>query len=327
MSSPDANSTWFHFSIPGGSDFAVFGFSGVERISRPYSFTIDLVSQFASERLLNLVGQEACLSIADRSGTSRLVHGIIREMEQLHSANLWTCYRCLIVPRLWFLGSRRNHRIFQHQTVPAIITHILGEQNFTEDAFAFKCFHDYPVREYCVQYGESDLHFISRLCEEEGIYYYFEHSETGHCLCFSDMPGGPRINGEPDLRYFPGSGQTADTAVISRATLRSQSVSDRAMLRDWNFLTPSSILEGSTDEPDFLKAPTAPGVDAEIYAYPHIHQTDSEAERYADIQLLRQLAFQTWLEAESDVSRFLPGFTFSLHNHDLERLTDLPNFY
>ena len=90
MSSPDANSTWFHFSIPGGSDFAVFGFSGVEQISRPYSFTIDLASQFASERLLNLVGQEACLSIADRSGTSRLVHGIIREMEQLHSANLWT---------------------------------------------------------------------------------------------------------------------------------------------------------------------------------------------------------------------------------------------
>ena len=319
MSSP-GNSTWFHFSIPGGPDFAVFGFSGVERISRPYSFTIDLASQFASERLTNLVGQEAYLSIADRSGTSRLVHGIIREMEQLHSANLWTCYRCLIVPRLWFLGSRRNHRIFQHQTVPAIITHILGEQNFTEDAFAFKCFHDYPVREYCVQYGESDLHFISRLCEEEGIYYYFEHSETGHCLCFSDMPGGPRINGESDLRYFPGSGQTADTAVVSRATLRSQSVSDRATLRDWNFLTPSSLLEGSIDEPDFLKAPTAPGMDAEIYAYPHIHQTDSEAGRYADIQLLRQLAFQTWLEAESDVSRFLPGFTFSLHGHDLERL-------
>ena len=320
MPSPGANSTWFHFFIPGGPEFAVFAFSGVERVSRPYSFTVDLASLFTGEQLFDLVGQEACLSIADRSGASRLVHGVIREMQQLHAANLRTCYRCILVPRLWFLDSRRNHRIFQYKSVPDIITHILGEQNFTGDSFTFKCFHDYPAREYCVQYGESDLHFISRLCEEEGIYYYFEHSESGHCLCFSDMPGGPRICGESDLRYSPGSGQTADTAVVSRATLCSQSVSDRATLRDWNFLTPSSLLEGSASEPDFPEAPTASGLDTEIYAYPHSYQNISEAGRYADIQLRRQLALQTWLEAGSDVSRFLPGFTFSLHGHDLERL-------
>ena len=320
MPVPDANTAWFTLNLNGRTDFAVYSFSGSEAVCKPYEFTVELVHPSSREDITSFIGTPALLHIRDRSGQARPVHGLVREMRRLRRGNHLTHYQCVVVPRLWFLGSRQNHRIFQHKNVPDIITHILEEQNFTGEAFAFKCFHDYPVREYCVQYGESDLHFISRLCEEEGIYYYFEHSETGHCLCFSDMPGGPRINGESDLRYFPGSGQTADTAVISRATLRSQSVSDRATLRDWKFLTPSSILEGSTDEPDFLKAPTAPGVDAEIYAYPHIHQTDSEAERYADIQLLRQLAFQTWLEAESDVSRFLPGFTFSLHNHDLERL-------
>ena len=88
------------------------------------------------------------------------------------------------------------------------------------------------MREYCVRYGKSDLHFLSRLCEEEGIYYYFEQSESRHCLCFSDMPGGPPISGESDIRFFPGSGQPADTAVVSRLMLCSRSFSGQATLRD-----------------------------------------------------------------------------------------------
>lgn len=320
MPKPDANSTWFHFAVSGGPDFAVFAFSGRERVNRPFSFSIDLASPFAEEDLGGLVGLEACLTIADRSGVRRPVHGVIREMEQLHTANLRTLYRCHLVPRLWFLGLRRNHRIFQHQSAPNIIGRILEEQNFTADSFAFKCFHDYPEREYCVQYGESDLHFISRLCEEEGIYYYFEHTENGHCLCFSDMPGGPRIAGEAALRYFPGSGQPTDTAVVSRATILSRSVSDRATLRDWNFLTPSTILESSAFEATFDKAPAVPGMRAETYRSPHLYQTREEGARHAALQLRRQLTFQTCLEAEADVSRFLPGFTFTLFGHERAEL-------
>ena len=173
-----------------------------------------------------------------------------------------------------------------------------------------------------MQYGESDLHFISRLCEEEGIYYYFEHTENSHCLCFSDMAGGPRISWESDIRFFSGSGQPADTAVISRAALHTQSVSDKAVYRDWNFLTPSIIMEGKAEESDFHKAPTVPGLNADYYAYPHIFQDLAEASRYADIQLHRQLSLQTWLEAGADVSRFLPGFTFSIYGHDREEVNE-----
>ena len=103
-----------------------------------------------------------------------------------------THYRATIVPRLWFLGLTTDHRIFQNLSVLQIIEQILKEQNFTGDTFAFKCFFDYAPREYCVQYGETALHFISRLCEEEGIYFYFEHHEDRHVLCFSDMQDGPR---------------------------------------------------------------------------------------------------------------------------------------
>ena len=78
----------------------------------------------------------------------------------------------------------------------------MQEQGHAPETFAFKLCYQYEKREYCVQYGESDLHFITRLCEEEGIYFYFEHTEKTHCLCFSDREGGPRISGQSDLRYF-----------------------------------------------------------------------------------------------------------------------------
>ena len=320
MPVPEANTAWFTLHLNGRTDFEVYAFTGRETICRPYEFTLELVHSSSREELAPFIGAPALLTIADRSGQGRLVHGLVREMKRLRRGNHLTHYECVIVPRLWFLEQTRNHRIFQHKSVPEIITRILGEQNFTAESFAFKCFHKYPSREYCVQYGESDLHFISRLCEEEGIYYYFEHSENGHCLCFSDMPGGPRIGGESDLRYFPGSGQPADTAVVSRLALRSQSVSDRATLRDWNFITPSSILESSESEPDSKKAPAASGMRHDVYRYPYLHDVRNEGDRYARLQLLRQITMQTAIELEADVSRFLPGFTFSLHGHDREEV-------
>ena len=320
MPVPDANTAWFTLKLNGRADFAVYSFFGSEAVCRPYEFTIELVHPSPREDIASFIGTPALLHVSDRSGQARLVHGLVREMRRLRRGNHLTHYQCVMVPRLWFLGSRRNHRIFQNKSVLDIIMLILEEQNFTADSFAFKCFHDYPPRGYCVQYGETDLHFISRLCEEEGIYYYFEHAENGHCLCFSDMPGGPPIDGGSDLRYFAGSGQAADSAVVSRAELRSQSVSDMATLRDWNFLTPRSILEGSETERDPQKAPAAPGMRHDVYRYPHLHQTKEAGRHYAHLELLRQLAMQTTLEVVADVSRFLPGFTFSLHGHDREEI-------
>ena len=319
MSLP-ANTAWFTLTLNGRTDFSVFSFSGEEAVSTPYEFTVELLHPSDSENPTSFIGAPALLRVRDRSGQARPVHGLVREMKYLRRGNHLAHYQCVIVPCLWFLGQTRNHRIFQHQSAPEIIRRLLEEQNFTADSFAFKCFHDYPEREYCVQYGESDLHFISRLCEEEGIYYYFEHTENGHCLCFSDMPGGPRIAGEAALRYFPGSGQPAETAVVSRATILSRSVSDRATLRDWNFLTPSTILESSAFEATFDKAPAVPGMRAETYRSPHLYQTREEGARHAALQLRRQLTFQTCLEAEADVSRFLPGFTFTLFGHERAEL-------
>jgi len=169
---------------------------------------------------------------ADRSGGVRHVHGVVRSFRQLHTANLRTHYSCSLVPRLWFLGLVTDHRIFQNLSVLQILEQILKEQNFTGDSYAFRCFFDYAPREYCVQYGETCLHFISRLCEEEGLYFYFEHERDRHVLCFSDREGGPRIHGESGLRFHPGAGTETDTSTVRRVELGQAIGNDSVMFRE-----------------------------------------------------------------------------------------------
>ncbi|MDR1396935.1 MAG: type VI secretion system tip protein VgrG [Desulfarculales bacterium] len=211
-----ANSSWFDFAVGGVGSFPVYSFEGKESVSEPFEFAIEFVSLSASEDITVMLGLDAHLSILERSGITRHVHGVIRQIEQLHTANRFTHYKCLLVPRFWFLGLNQEQRVFQNKNIIDIIENILKQQGFDYSLWEFKCADKYPVREYCVQYAESDLHFISRLCEEEGIYYYFEHSENKHKLIFSDREGGPSVSGKNGLRYFQGSGSIAESAVISR---------------------------------------------------------------------------------------------------------------
>lgn len=190
-----------------------------------------------------------------------------------------------------------------------IIDKLLKEQGFPAESYAFKLFFTYEPREYCVQYGESDLHFITRLCEEEGIYFYFEHSKTGHTLCFCDREGGPKIPGESDIRYFQGSGQPADTAVVSRLNLHTRINSNASTYREWNFQNPHLRLHANDHETRTNLAPVPPGMLLEQYAFPHLYQLRKAGERYAKLQLTRQLTFRQWIECESDVSRWLPSYT------------------
>ncbi|UQZ87810.1 type VI secretion system tip protein VgrG [Deltaproteobacteria bacterium Smac51] len=308
---------WFSLKVEGGPDFEVYRLSGHEEISRTYEFDLELVSRVPGLDLVDLLGRRALLTMADHSGANRLVHGSIRLAEELHTANLFTHYHLVIVPRLWYLGQNRNHRIFQHRSVVQIIDEILREQKFRCEEVEWKLKEKYQPREYCVQYDESDLYFISRLCEEEGIYYYFEHQADSHVLCFSDASGGPDIPNQPEglLRFFPGSGQVADEAVVRNLVVKRTVNSDTASYREWNFEKPFLDLEVSSHEADQALAPAPGGLKLETYQYPHLYELKEPGERYSRIQLARQLTFSKVAEGAGDVTRLLPGFSFKVYGH------------
>jgi type VI secretion system secreted protein VgrG len=138
------------------------------------------------------------------------------------------------VPQLSYLALRTNQRIFQHLTVPQIVAQVLQEQGIVEGGYQFLLGPAiYPKRDYCVQYDESDLHFVQRLCEEEGIHYHFQHSAKGHVIVFGDDQSAFGKLGQPTA-YLQDNGMTADEPVIKRFAVRLETRTSRITRRDYS---------------------------------------------------------------------------------------------
>ena len=179
-----ANETHFALTIEGlSADFQVFTLTGREAISQPFVFEVELVSEQPSLDLETLLHKPAFLQLSpDGSG----IHGQIYRAAQGDSGKRLTRYSVTLRPQLAYLAHRINQRIFQNLSVPKIIGQVLEEHGIQGNAYEFKTGSIYPERIYCVQYDESDLHFIQRLCEEEGIHFHFQHSANAHKLVFGD---------------------------------------------------------------------------------------------------------------------------------------------
>jgi type VI secretion system secreted protein VgrG len=157
-----ANQAHFTLDIPGLShDFKVLSFEGVEQISQPYHFQLELVSERPDLDIDSLLQQPAFFSFA---GEGKGIHGLINRVAQGDAGKRLTRYHIDLVPHLFYLGHRTNQRIFQHLTVPQIIARALNDHGIQADTYRFQLNSDYPQRIYCTQYDETDLHFIQRLC-------------------------------------------------------------------------------------------------------------------------------------------------------------------
>ncbi|WAJ38763.1 type VI secretion system tip protein TssI/VgrG [Pseudomonas sp. GOM7] len=238
-----ANQTHFSLSIEGVEhDLQVLEFSGREAISQPYAFSVALISERPDLDLESLLHQRAFLAF-DQHGAG--IHGLIHRIAQGESGQRMTRYHLTLVPQLAYLAHRTNQRIFQHLTVDKIISQVLEEHGIQADAYQFQLGSLYPEREYCVQYDETDLHFVQRLCEEEGIHYHFRHSVEGHVLTFGDdQTPFPRL---APLAYQQDTGLVADDPVIKHFGARVETRTSQVTRRDYDFEKPRLQLEAKAD--------------------------------------------------------------------------------
>ena len=136
-----------------------------EAISQPYRFDVELISERPDLDLKALLHQRAYLAFSPNGDG---IHGIVHRAEQGESGKRLTRYRLAIVPQLAYLAHRTNQRIFQNLTVPQIVAQVLEEHGIVQGGYQFQLGPTvYPERIYCMQYDETDLHFVQRLCEEE----------------------------------------------------------------------------------------------------------------------------------------------------------------
>ncbi len=156
-----ANQSAFTLTLDGEpSELKVFEFMGVESISQPYRFELELVAEQPDLDLESLLHHPVYLGFDDRGHG---VHGLVHRVAQGDSGRRLTRYQMTLVPQLAYLAHSSHQRIFQHKTVPQIVAQVLEGQGIQSDRFEFRLSGTYPEREYCVQFGETDLAFIQRL--------------------------------------------------------------------------------------------------------------------------------------------------------------------
>ena len=299
-----ANQAHFTFSLEGiEHDFKVLEFRGREAISQPYRFDLELVSERPDLDLESLLHRPAFLAIApDGSG----VHGLVHQAAQGESGQRLTRYRLTLVPQLAYLAHRTNQRIFQHLSVPQIVGQVLEEHGIQADAYRFQLGPViYPPREYCVQYDETDLHFLQRLCEEEGIHYHFQHSTAGHVLVFGDdQTVFPKLAA---TAYQQDSGLVADQPVIKRFGLRLETRTSRVTRRDYDFEKPRLSMEAAFHS-DFQP-------DLEDYDYPGRFTERARGKHLSQRALERHRHDYELAEGESDQPQLASGHFLSLTEH------------
>ncbi|HIF9186835.1 TPA: type VI secretion system Vgr family protein [Photobacterium damselae] len=166
------------------STFVVTAFSGEDSLSSPFDISIQLASRLNEISPDDVVDKQAVLTVWQDGEKQQSWQGIVSRFIQSDVGHHHAFYEVSLVPPIARLALRQNNRIFQHQSVPDIIATVLQEMDVQDYAFALV--RQYPQREYCVQYRESDLTFIQRIAAEEGIFFHFTHGDMKNTVIFSD---------------------------------------------------------------------------------------------------------------------------------------------
>lgn len=304
----------FSFEVEGLLQaFHVARLEGREGISELYQFELGLTSQDADINFEDVVGSAALLTL-HAEGSSRAVHGIISRFEQVGGGGGRAAYSATIVPHAFRLKLRQNCRVFQGMDAPAILTRVLEEAGLLGDDYRLALVRkEYRVREHCIQYRESDWSFVSRLMEEEGIFYFFEHRNDRHTLVIADSAYAHRAIPGPDtLAFRPPTGIVAPGDHAHRFSFAQELRASRVALRDYSFKNPALTLEATAG---------AAGEHGPIEVYdasPGSYEDPKSGAVVARIRLEEQQAAGRTGAVESGSIRVLPGYLFTMSEHPRE---------
>ncbi|HXK02364.1 MAG TPA: type VI secretion system tip protein TssI/VgrG, partial [Verrucomicrobiae bacterium] len=292
-------------TTPLGKDVLLLrGFSGSEAISQLFHFDLDLLSENDSIKFQDVVGKNVTLRIYDAQGSERNWNGFISRFSQGSQDRRLTGYRAQMVPWLWFLTRTSDCRIFQNKKAPEIIQQIFKDLGFSD--FKLRLYGDFQKRDYCVQYRETDFNFVSRLMEEEGICYYFEHADGKHTLILAnDAAAHDPCPNQKTARYDFRGGSVVYEDVVTEWQYNEEFRTGAWAQTDYNFETPSTSL-----------AVTVNGVNPyEIYEYPGEYGVRPAGESLAKIRLQEQTVPSQIFQGASGCRYFSAGYKFTLQDH------------
>ncbi|WP_343736810.1 type VI secretion system tip protein TssI/VgrG [Achromobacter sp.] len=302
----------FTFAI-GDESFDVVEFTLQEGLSETFLLDVELASANAAVNFGNVLDRTALLTIWRGDLPVRYVHGAVSSFVQRDTGFRRSRYSATVEPRLARLKLSSDWRIFQSLTVPQITEAVLKAHGLTLD-YEQRNTTAHQPREYCVQAGDTDYHFVERIMREEGFFYSFRHSAQGHQLVHSDrlfIHG--RVGDEP-VQYNPTPGGDQPQPALRRFAYTESVRTARQTQRDYTFHHPRYSHEHTCDGQDLSHQ----GRRYERYDYPARAKFDEAGRPFAENRLRGHRRDARMALVEGDDPRLQPGISFTLAGHPRE---------
>jgi type VI secretion system secreted protein VgrG len=314
-------------------------FRGHEGLSQLFQFDLALMAENRADVAFDkLIGQKVAFSMVLPDGkTKRYWHGICKSFAQTGRDSTFSMYRMEIVPQLWLLTRRHQSRIFQYLSIPDILKTVLAGLDFKLELQG-----TFEKRDYCVQYRESDYDFASRLMEEEGIYYYFKHTEGGHQMVVANSPQSHAATPYADKAIYEDvEGGNREDMRVFRWEKSQELRSGKVTLWDHHFELPHKHLEAERPTMETVavgkithKLKLPPSDSLELYHYPgayaqrfdgidrgggeqaaELNKIFQDNKRVAAIRMEQEAAQTISIRGVSNCRQFSAGHKFTLERH------------
>lgn len=285
--------------------------TGSDRLSTCFRYELTLQSENPEITSDKLLGEAINITIKRSQSLDelpRFMHGIVDQFSYRgNESGGQFQYRLVLRPSFWFLSKTMDNRIFQSMSVPAIVAKVLDDAGMSD--YRFDLSGSYPDHEYCVQYGESNLDFVQRLLEHEGIFYYFEFDNGAHTMVICDTLDSLKdAPGCEELKFEQGSQQrTSEQNVISRIERTDTASPAKWVHTDYDFEKPSADLMTTSDMSGWHT-----GDDKERYFYPGKYVEHGRGGDLSDLRVEEGRALSQLIRANSTAIPPCSGQTFTL---------------
>ncbi len=285
--------------------FSLINIDGFEDISGLFEYNLIVAATDNEIDFDKLLGKKITVTIEFYNEDKRKINGVVTKIIQSGNDINNTTYYLQIRPWLWELTLVKDNKIFQNKSVVDIITAIFNDAGYSD--FSFKTTGSYSERIYCVQYNETSFNFVSRLMEEEGIFYFFEHDDDKHTLILGDDT--EVYKSCPGLKEatMKDTSLWNDERVIT-FLFEKQITTNQFAAEDYNFETPKVDL--------FTTTSAGSGNSYKVYEYPGIYAEASEGEAIIKKRLEENELPATVIKGESYCRAFVAGYKFELTGHD-----------
>ncbi|PCJ16780.1 MAG: type VI secretion system tip protein VgrG [Gammaproteobacteria bacterium] len=281
--------------------------TGSEQLGRLFSFDLELHSEDINIKHEDLLGENITVAIELPNQQVRHINGIVSQITMDGCSDRHVVYRATVRPWLWLLTRTNNCRIFQEKTVPDILKEVFGGHGFSD--FEDRLTGSYRTWEYCVQYRETDFNFLSRLMEQEGIYYFFSHEDGKHTLVLADAPSAHQaIPGYETVPYFPPDSHQRRKRDHLQSWSASKQIQPGAYaLNDYDFKAPKKSLSVVSEIPREHSSS-----EFEVFDYPGEYTKPSDGDTYAKARIQELQAQHEMLQGEGDAAGLSTGSVFTL---------------